>query len=63
VSARGRWAEAQLQYKFKDSNLLDLALTHRNDSCDYNERLEYLRESFMNYTIEHRRFELRREDT
>ena len=32
VSARGRWAEAQLRYAFKDPSLLDLALTHRSAS-------------------------------
>jgi ribonuclease-3 len=63
VSARGLWAEAQLRYAFKDSNLLDLALTHRSASRANNERLEYLGDSFLNYAIARRLFELRREDT
>ena len=63
MSARGLWAEAQLRYAFKDSNLLDLALTHRSASRANNERLEYLGDSFLNYAIARRLFELRREDT
>jgi len=63
VSARGRWAEAQLRYAFKDTALLDLALTHRSASRLNNERLEYLGDSFLNYAIARRLFELRRDDT
>ena len=59
VSARGRWAEAQLRYAFKDSTLLDLALTHRSASKANNERLEYLGDSFLNFAIARRLFELR----
>ena len=51
MSARGRWAEAQLRYAFKDTALLDLALTHRSASRVNNERLEYLGDSFLNYAI------------
>jgi ribonuclease-3 len=63
VSARGRWAEAQLNHKFKDTSLLDLALTHRSASRANNERLEFLGDSFLNYAIARRLFELRRDDT
>jgi len=63
VSARGLWAETQLRYAFKDTNLLDLALTHRSASKTNNERLEYLGDSFLNYAIARRLFELRRDDT
>jgi ribonuclease-3 len=63
VSARGRWAEARLRYAFKDTNLLDLALTHRSASRANNERLEYLGDSFLNFAIARRLFELRRDDT
>jgi ribonuclease-3 len=63
VSARGRWAEAQLRYAFKDTALLDLALTHRSASRVNNERLEYLGDSLLNYAIARRLFELRRDDT
>jgi len=63
VSARGRWAETQLHYAFKDTALLALALTHRSASRLNNERLEYLGDSFLNHAIARRLFELRRDDT
>jgi ribonuclease-3 len=63
VNARGRWAEAKLQYTFDDPSLLDLALTHRSASKINNERLEYLGDSFLNFAIAHRLFELRPDDT
>jgi ribonuclease-3 len=63
VSARARWAEAQLRYAFKDPSLLDLALTHRSASKSNNERLEYLGDSFLNFAIARRLFDLRRDDT
>jgi ribonuclease III len=63
VIPRGRWAEAQLKYVFKDNSLLDLALTHRSASKANNERLEYLGDSFLNFAIARRLFELRPEDT
>ena len=63
MSARGRWAEAQLEYVFKDNSLLDLALTHRSASKSNNERLEYLGDSFLNFAIARRLFELRPEDS
>jgi ribonuclease-3 len=62
VSARGRWAEAQLRYKFLDPSLLDLALTHRSASKANNERLEYLGDSFLNFSIARRLFALRPND-
>jgi ribonuclease III len=63
VSVRGRWAEAHLRYAFKDTALLDLALTHRSASKTNNERLEYLGDSFLTYAIARRLFDLRRDDT
>lgn len=63
MSSRGRWAEAQLEYVFKDSSLLELALTHRSASKTNNERLEYLGDSFLNFAIARRLFELRPEDS
>ena len=63
MSVRGLWAETHLRYVFKDSDLLDLALTHRSASKANNERLEFLGDSFLNYAIARRLFELRREDT
>jgi ribonuclease III len=63
VSARGLWAEKQLGYAFKDTKLLDLALTHRSAAKANNERLEYLGDSFLTYAIALRLFDLRRDDT
>jgi ribonuclease-3 len=63
VSARGHWAEKQLGYTFKDTELLDLALTHRSAAKANNERLEYLGDSFLTYAIARRLFDLRRGDT
>jgi ribonuclease-3 len=63
VNARGRWAEAQLDYTFRNTNLLELALTHRSASKANNERLEYLGDAFLNFAIARRLFELRPDDT
>ena len=63
MSARARWAETQLRYTFADAALLELALTHRSASKSNNERLEYLGDSFLNFAIARRLFELRRDDT
>jgi ribonuclease-3 len=63
VSARALWAEAQLRYTFNDATLLELALTHRSASKNNNERLEYLGDSFLNFSIARRLFELRRDDS
>ncbi len=61
MSARARWAAAQLRYTFNDPALLDLALTHRSASRANNERLEYLGDSFLNFAIARRLYELRPE--
>ncbi len=63
MSSRGRWAEVQLKYVFNDISLLDLALTHRSASKANNERLEYLGDSFLNFAIARRLFDLRPDDT
>jgi ribonuclease-3 len=41
----------RLTYKFIDSNLLTQALTHRSYSAQNNERLEYLGDGALNFTI------------
>ena len=61
--SRARWAETQLGYAFNDLSFLDLALTHRSASKANNERLEYLGDSFLNFVIAKRLFDLRPEDT
>jgi ribonuclease-3 len=63
VSQRARWAETRLRYSFKDSALLEQALTHRSASKNNNERLEYLGDSFLNFAIARRLYDLRPEDT
>ena len=61
--SRARWAETQLGYAFNDLPFLELALTHRSASKANNERLEYLGDSFLNFVIAKRLFDLRPEDT
>ena len=63
MSQRARWAETRLRYSFKDSALLEQALTHRSASKNNNERLEYLGDSFLNFAIARRLYDLRPEDT
>ena len=41
----------QLNYKFRDSSLLALALTHRSVGKDNNERLEFLGDSILGFII------------
>jgi len=43
--------EITLGYKFLDISLLDNALTHRSHSGPNNERLEFLGDSILNFTI------------
>lgn len=61
--SRARWAEAQLRYVFKDPSLLERALTHRSAAKANNERLEYLGDSFLNFSVAKRLFDLRPDDT
>jgi len=62
VSDRGPWAESRLRYRFNDPSLLDQALTHRSAAKVNNERLEYLGDSFLNFAIARRLYELRPSD-
>ena len=63
MNDRSRWAKAELRYTFNDPALLELALTHRSASKQNNERLEYLGDSFLNFAIARRLYELRPDDT
>jgi ribonuclease III len=63
VSSRADWAEKHLHYTFKDSTLLERALTHRSASKDNNERLEYLGDSFLSFAIARRLYDLRPTDS
>lgn len=63
MTARVRWAEAALNFRFKDPALLERALTHRSASKDNNERLEYLGDSFLSFAIARRLYEMRPQDS
>lgn len=63
MTVRLRWAEKRLQYQFRDSSLLDLAFTHRSAAKLHNERLEFLGDAFLNYSIARKLFEIRPEDS
>lgn len=43
--------EKRLGYTFKDKTLLDAALTHRSAGHKHNERLEFLGDAVLNFTI------------
>jgi ribonuclease-3 len=61
VSVRSDWAEAKLGYRFADTALLDLALTHRSASARNNERLEFLGDAVLGLVIARALFQLRPE--
>lgn len=53
-----------LGYQFKNTDLVELALTHRSHSATHNERLEFLGDSILNYLMAevlYQRFHLARE--
>ncbi|AAU36975.1 MULTISPECIES: ribonuclease III [Basfia] len=43
--------QRQISYEFKDITLLKQALTHRSAATKHNERLEFLGDAILNYTI------------
>jgi ribonuclease-3 len=51
VTDLARWAETALDYRFRDPKLLELALTHRSASRDNNERLEFLGDAMLSYSV------------
>lgn len=51
MTALARWAERELNYRFSDPSLLDLALTHRSASRDNNERLEFLGDAQLSFSV------------
>lgn len=53
------WAERHLNYRFKNADLLQQALTHRSASKRNNERLEFLGDAFLNFAIAQRVYGLR----
>jgi ribonuclease III len=61
VKSRDHWAATELKYSFQDPELLELALTHRSASKSNNERLEFLGDSFLNFAVARRLYDLRPE--
>ncbi|RMF19955.1 MAG: ribonuclease III [Gammaproteobacteria bacterium] len=57
MSASYARLEKQLGYHFKNPDLLQLALTHRSLGSQNNERLEFLGDSILNFTIAARLYE------
>jgi ribonuclease-3 len=51
VTDLARWAENALGYRFADPALLELALTHRSASRNNNERLEFLGDALLSFSI------------
>lgn len=49
--------QKRLGYQFVDAQLLHTALTHRSFSANHNERLEFLGDSILNFTIAEALFE------
>ncbi|CAN5193740.1 ribonuclease III [soil metagenome] len=45
------WFEAQFNYRFRRTELLDQALTHRSAGPDHNERLEFIGDALLNFVI------------
>jgi len=57
VSVLARWAKSRLEYSFENQELLNQALTHRSASrCNY-ERLEFLGDAYLNFTVAARLYE------
>tara|TARA_Y100000590_G_scaffold411846_2_gene506265 strand:- start:2662 stop:3378 length:717 start_codon:yes stop_codon:yes gene_type:complete len=56
---RSSWARDQLSYEFKNSKLLEQALTHRSVSKRNNERLEFLGDALLNFVVAQRLFEVK----
>ena len=55
---RVRWAEQHFGYVFGNPDLLLRALTHRSASKENNERLEFLGDAFLNYSIAKQLYEI-----
>jgi ribonuclease-3 len=45
--------QARLQHTFRDTGLLQRAVTHRSFSAEHNERLEFLGDSVLNLAVSH----------
>ena len=51
MTAKAQRLQDRLGYHFKDSRLLQQALTHRSHSTPHNERLEFLGDSILNFIV------------
>lgn len=51
ISLKRQRLSKRLGYTFEDNSLLDLALTHRSCGARNNERLEFLGDSILNFTM------------
>lgn len=60
---RARWAEKRLAYRFNNSSLLEQALTHRSAAKNNYERLEFLGDALLNFTVARELYHLRSEDS
>ena len=58
ADSRARWAEQHFGHVFSNPDLLLRALTHRSASKENNERLEFLGDAFLNYSVAKRLYEL-----
>ncbi len=63
MTTRLLWVDKNLQYQFRDSSLLELAFTHRSAAKHNNERLEFLGDAFLNFSIARKLFEIRPDDS
>ena len=56
-SAKNKDLEQRLGYQFVNADLLDQALTHRSFAANNNERLEFLGDSILNFSVAHALFQ------
>ena len=62
MTDRVRWADKHLKFRFTDTSLLERALTHRSASKHNNERLEFLGDALLNFSIARRLYAQRPDD-
>jgi ribonuclease-3 len=57
LTEAGRWCEKTFGYRFRDTDHLERALTHRSATGQHNERLEYLGDAALGFIIAEALFE------
>ncbi len=55
--------QERLDYRFRDLNLLENALTHRSADGPHNERMEFLGDAVLNFVIAHEVYKRRPEES